>query len=132
MIRATGPEYCSAFIAEPVVGATLGTVPAPKGYFQLIRDICDKHGVLFIADEVMTGCGRTGKNWGIEHWGVEPDIMTAAKGISSGYLPRSGIASDKVHETFKGPLIHTMATMPRCAAGPHAWTILKHKPSKIR
>ncbi len=107
MIRATGPEYCSAFIAEPVVGATLGTVPAPKGYFQLIREICDEHGLLFISDEVMTGCGRTGLNWGIEHWEVEPDIMTAAKGISSGYLPLGAvIASDKVYEAFKNPFAH--------------------------
>ena len=69
-IKATGPQYVSAFIAEPVVGATLGTVPAPEGYFQVIREICTKHEVLFIADEVMTGLGRTGKNWGIDHWGV--------------------------------------------------------------
>jgi len=120
-IRAVGPEYVSAFIAEPVVGATLGTVPAPKGYFQVIREICDEHGVLFIADEVMTGFGRTGRNFGIEHWGVEPDIMATAKGLSSGYLPLGAvIASDKVYDTFKDPFAHghTFGSHPvACAAG---------------
>ncbi len=71
-IKATGPEYVSAFIAEPVVGATLGSVPAAPGYFQLIREICDEHGVLFISDEVMTGLGRTGKNVGHRPLGHHP------------------------------------------------------------
>jgi adenosylmethionine-8-amino-7-oxononanoate aminotransferase len=132
MIRAVGPEYCSAFIAEPVVGATIGTVPAPKGYFQLIREICNQHGVLFIADEVMSGCGRTGKNWAIEHWGVVPDIMTAAKGLASGYLPIGAvIASDKVYEAFKGPFAHghTYVNHPLCCAAGSACLdyLQKHK-----
>lgn len=120
-IRASGPEHVSAFIAEPVVGATLGTVPAPEGYFQLIREICDEHGVLFIADEVMTGFGRTGRNWGIEHWGVKPDIIATAKGISSGYIPLGAvIASDVVFGSFKGPFAHghTYGSHPvACAVG---------------
>ena len=120
-IRAVGPEYVSAFIAEPVVGATLGTVPAPDGYFQVIREICDEHGVLFIADEVMTGFGRTGRNFGIEHWDVEPDIMATAKGISSGYLPLGAvIASDKVYYAFEDPFAHghTYGSHPvACAVG---------------
>ena len=74
MICQQGPENVAAFIAEPVVGAGLGCAPAPEGYFQRIREICDRYDVLFIADEVMTGWGRTGKLWGIEHWGVTPDI----------------------------------------------------------
>ena len=118
-IRANGPEYISAFIAEPVVGATLGTVPGPKGYFQIIRETCDEHGVLFIADEVMTGVGRTGRNWGIQHWDVLPDIMTAAKGISSGYMPLGAVvASDKVQDAFKSPFAHghTYGNHPLCAA----------------
>jgi adenosylmethionine-8-amino-7-oxononanoate aminotransferase len=131
-IKAAGPEYVSAFIAEPVVGATLGTVPAPEGYFQLIREICDDHGVLFIADEVMTGFGRTGKRWGIDHWGVEPDIITAAKGIASGYLPLGAtIASDKVFEGFSGPFAHghTYGNHPLCCAAGAACLdyIEKHK-----
>ena len=86
-IRQQGPENVAAFIAEPVVGAALGCVPAPDGYFQKIREICDRHNVLFIADEVMTGWGRTGKMWGIDHWGVTPDIIATAKGMTAGYTP---------------------------------------------
>ncbi len=131
-IKANGPQYISAFIAEPIVGATLGTCPAPEGYFQIIREICDEHGVLFIADEVMTGFGRTGKKWGIEHWGVEPDIIAAAKGLSSGYLPLGAtIASDRVYEAFDTPFAHghTYGSHPvGCAAGAACLDYtLKHK-----
>src|SRR5215211_1815516 len=82
MIRRLGPENVAAFIAEPVVGATLGAVPATPGYFQEIREICDRSDVLFIADEVMTGFGRTGKNFGIDHWGVVPDPIACATGVA--------------------------------------------------
>ncbi|HZS86049.1 MAG TPA: aspartate aminotransferase family protein [Chloroflexota bacterium] len=96
-IRRQGPENVAAFIAEPVVGAALGAVPAPPGYFQAIREICDRYNVLFIADEVMTGFGRTGKMFGIEHWGVTPDLMACAKGMASGYAPLGAVAvSDRV------------------------------------
>jgi adenosylmethionine-8-amino-7-oxononanoate aminotransferase len=90
-IRQQGPENVAAFIAEPVVGAALGCVPAPDGYFQVIREICDRYDVLFIADEVMTGWGRTGKMWGINHWEVTPDIIATAKGMTAGYTPLSAI-----------------------------------------
>jgi adenosylmethionine-8-amino-7-oxononanoate aminotransferase len=86
-----GPENVAAFIAEPVVGAALGCVPAPEGYFEIIRDICDRYDVLLIVDEVMTGWGRTGKMWGIDHWGVTPDIIATAKGMTAGYTPLSAI-----------------------------------------
>ena len=91
MIRQIGPEHISAFIAEPVVGAALGAVPAPEGYFQTIRDICDRYEILFIVDEVMTGWGRTGRMWGIEHWEVTPDIIATSKGITAGYAPLSAV-----------------------------------------
>jgi adenosylmethionine-8-amino-7-oxononanoate aminotransferase len=120
-IKAQGPEHVSAFIAEPVVGATLGTVPAAEGYFQLIREICDEHGVLFISDEVMTGLGRTGKKWGLDHWGVKPDIIATAKGLAGGYLPLGAtIASDEVYDAFEEPFAHghTYGSHPVvCAAG---------------
>jgi adenosylmethionine-8-amino-7-oxononanoate aminotransferase len=90
-LRQVGPENVAAFIAEPVVGAALGCIPAPDGYFQTIREICDRYDVLFIADEVMTGWGRTGKLWGIDHWGVTPDIVATAKGMTAGYTPLSAI-----------------------------------------
>lgn len=100
MIRNLGPENVAAFIAEPVVGATLGAVPAEPGYFPRVREICDRHGILLISDEVMCGFGRTGTNFGIDHWGVVPDLITCAKGISGGYSPlgaviaRSGVVSE--------------------------------------
>jgi adenosylmethionine-8-amino-7-oxononanoate aminotransferase len=90
-IRQVGAENVAAFIAEPVVGATLGAVPATPGYFQRIREICDRYGVLFIADEVMTGFGRTGRPWGLDHWGVIPDLIVCAKGISGGYAPLGAV-----------------------------------------
>jgi adenosylmethionine-8-amino-7-oxononanoate aminotransferase len=131
-IRATGPEYVSAFIAEPVVGATLGTVPAAPGYFQLIREICDDHGVLFIADEVMTGLGRTGKKWGLDHWDTVPDIIATAKGLAGGYMPLGAtIASDKVYDAFGEPFAHghTYGSHPvGCAAGAAVMDyVVKHK-----
>jgi adenosylmethionine-8-amino-7-oxononanoate aminotransferase len=86
-IRWHGPENVACFIAEPVVGATMGGVPAPAGYFQRIREICDRYDVLFIADEVMTGFGRTGRWFAVEHWDVVPDILVAGKGVSGGYAP---------------------------------------------
>ena len=92
-----GPENVAAFIAEPVVGAALGAVPAPPGYFQAIRAICDRYNVLFIADEVMTGFGRTGRAFGIDHWGVVPDLMACAKGLGAGYVPLGAVvASDRI------------------------------------
>jgi adenosylmethionine-8-amino-7-oxononanoate aminotransferase len=122
-IRQQGPENVAAFIAEPVVGAALGAVPAPPGYFQVIREICDRYGVLFIADEVMTGWGRTGAMWGVEHWGVTPDIIATAKGISSGYAPIAAVlARNEIWEPLekKGSAFragHTLNANPiSCAA----------------
>ncbi|HQY31830.1 MAG TPA: aspartate aminotransferase family protein, partial [Thermomicrobiales bacterium] len=101
-IRNLGPENVAAFIAEPVVGATLGAVPAVAGYFDRIREICSAHGVLFIADEVMTGFGRTGRSFGIDHWGVQPDLISCAKGISGGYAPLGAVmASQEIVDTVR-------------------------------
>ena len=82
-----GPDEVMAFVAEPVVGATLGAVPAAEGYFQRIREICDQYGVLLILDEVMCGMGRTGTLFASEHDGISPDICTIAKGLGAGYQP---------------------------------------------
>jgi len=86
-ILRVGPEKVMAFIAEPVVGATLGAVPAVKGYFSRIREICDRYGVLLILDEVMCGMGRTGTLFACEQDGVRPDMVTIAKGLGAGYQP---------------------------------------------
>ena len=84
-----GPERVAAFIAEPVGGATLGGVVPPTGYWPLVREICDRHGVMLIADEVLTGFGRTGTWFAMEHLDVEPDVITMGKGATGGYLPFS-------------------------------------------
>ncbi len=86
-IERLGAEQVMAFIAEPVVGATLGAVPAVKGYYQRIREICDQYGVLLILDEVMCGMGRTGSLYACDQEGIAPDIMTIAKGLGAGYQP---------------------------------------------
>jgi adenosylmethionine-8-amino-7-oxononanoate aminotransferase len=85
----------AAFIFEPVSGATLGAVLPPPGYLQTVADVCRRHGVLLIADEVMTGMGRTGRNFAVEHWSVVPDILVTAKGLSSGYAPLGAVIATK-------------------------------------
>lgn len=100
----------AAFIFEPVSGATLGAVVPPEGYLQRIAEICGRHHVLLIADEVMTGMGRTGRNFAVDHWNVAPDILVIAKGLSSGYAPLGAvIASKKVVDaiaTGSGAFLH--------------------------
>jgi len=85
----------AAFIFEPVSGATLGAVVPPPGYLQSVAEICRRQGVLLIADEVMTGMGRTGRNFAVEHWDIAPDILVAAKGLSSGYSPLGAVLVTK-------------------------------------
>jgi adenosylmethionine-8-amino-7-oxononanoate aminotransferase len=86
-ITALGPEQVAAFIFEPVVGAAGGVVPAPEGYAQAVRAVCDRHDVLVIADEVMCGAGRCGTWRALEHDGIVPDIMAVGKGLAGGYIP---------------------------------------------
>lgn len=86
-ILKAGPEKVIGFVAEPVVGATGGAIPPTPGYFKGVREICDRHGILFIADEVMCGMGRTGTMFAIEQDGVAPDIIAVAKGLGAGYQP---------------------------------------------
>lgn len=113
-----GPDTVAAFIAEPVQGAA-GVFPPPDDYFRRVREICDRYDVLFIADEVITGFGRTGRYWGLQQWDVTPDIIAFAKGVTSGYMPLGGvILSDRIRQTLR-------------AAGPdakwmHAFTYSGH------
>ncbi|MFC6637068.1 aspartate aminotransferase family protein [Sulfitobacter sp. JBTF-M27] len=96
-VQKLGPETVAAFVAEPVVGASLGSQPAPAGYFKRIREICDTHGILYIADEVMCGMGRTGSLFALEQEGIAADITTMAKGLGAGYQPIAAVmASEKV------------------------------------
>jgi adenosylmethionine-8-amino-7-oxononanoate aminotransferase len=85
----------AAVILEPVSGATLGAVVPPKGYLEKIAEICNSNGVLMVADEVMSGMGRTGRNFAVDHWGVAPDILVTAKGLSSGYTPLGAVIMSK-------------------------------------
>jgi adenosylmethionine-8-amino-7-oxononanoate aminotransferase len=118
-----GAETVAAFIAEPVQGAG-GVIPPPPTYFPRIREICDKYDVLFVADEVITGFGRTGKMFALEHWGVEPDILSFAKAITSGYLPLGGIVvNERVHRSIldvpvadKWMHAYTYSGHPTCCA----------------
>ena len=99
-ILAEGPDTVAMFLAEPVQGAG-GVIVPQDDYFPRIREICDKYDVLLVADEVITGFGRTGSMFGLEHWGVQPDLIQFAKAITSGYFPLGGIGvSDEIAQTM--------------------------------
>jgi adenosylmethionine-8-amino-7-oxononanoate aminotransferase len=110
VIQMEGSETISAVILEPIIGATVGAVVPPDGYLSLVQKICERYGILFIDDEVMTGMGRTGRWFAVEHWGVSPDIMVLGKGMSSGYFPLSAmIAKGKFVDRLKdktGGFVH--------------------------
>ncbi|MEO3427505.1 aspartate aminotransferase family protein [Pelagibius sp. CAU 1746] len=102
-IRRIGPEEVAAFVVEPISGASLGCVPPVPGYFQGVREVCDRYGILLIADEVMCGIGRTGSFYALEQEGVAPDIITVAKGLGAGYQPIAAVlASEGVVGAIQG------------------------------
>jgi putrescine---pyruvate transaminase len=109
VVLKAGPQTVAAVIVEPVQGAG-GVIVPPADYFPLVRQVCDRHGLLLIADEVITGFGRTGRWFALEHWNVQADLMIFAKGVTSGYLPLSGVMLTRsVHDTLKsvkGPFAH--------------------------
>jgi adenosylmethionine-8-amino-7-oxononanoate aminotransferase len=124
----TGPQHVAAFIAEPIGGSSTGASVPPRGYFARVRDICDRYGVLFICDEVLTGAGRTGTYFGLEHFtdaaggAITPDIITMGKGLNGGYAPLSAmIAGRAIVETIaagSGAFMHaqTYSHNPLAAA----------------
>ncbi|WP_209122226.1 aspartate aminotransferase family protein [Alkalihalobacillus sp. BA299] len=122
IIERIGAKYIAAFVAEPIIGAAGGAITPPDGYYQKIKKICSRHEILFIADEVMTGMGRTGKMFAIEHWGVTPDIMAIGKGLSGGYAPIAAtLVSDEVIQTIEeGTKVimsgHTFSANPQSCA----------------
>jgi adenosylmethionine-8-amino-7-oxononanoate aminotransferase len=124
-IEASSGE-AAAFIFEPVSGATLGAVVPPPGYLQSVAEVCRRNGILLIADEVMTGMGRTGRNFAVDHWNIAPDILVAAKGLSSGYAPLGAvIATKKVVDGIaegSGSFLHgfTYNAHPVCLAAGRA------------
>ncbi|HUY73878.1 MAG TPA: aspartate aminotransferase family protein [Candidatus Dormibacteraeota bacterium] len=109
VILDAGPDTVAAVVAEPVQGVG-GVIVPPHEYFPAVREVCDRHGVLLIADEVITGFGRTGRWFALQHWNVQADLMIFAKGVTSGYLPLSGVMlTHQVHDTLKslkGPFQH--------------------------
>jgi 4-aminobutyrate aminotransferase len=107
------PEECAAIFIEPIQGEG-GYVPAPREYMQELRRICDKHGILMVADEVQSGAGRTGKMWAIEHTGVEPDIITIAKGIASGMPLGVTLARAEIMDWVPGSHASTFGGNPVC------------------
>jgi adenosylmethionine-8-amino-7-oxononanoate aminotransferase len=129
-----GPASVAAFIFEPVVGAAGGAVPAPAGYASGVREVCDRYGILMIADEVMCGSGRCGTWRALQHDGVVPDIMTVAKGLGGGYLPLGAAiyhrsVAEVINTCDGGPLTgHTFTGhTASCAAGVAVQTIVKRE-----
>ncbi|MDB4868423.1 MAG: aspartate aminotransferase family protein, partial [Cohnella sp.] len=122
VIKRIGAEHIAAFIAEPVIGAAGGAVVPPDGYYQKIKEICERYEILFIADEVMTGIARTGAMFGIEHWDVQPDLIALGKGMSAGYTPMAAtLVKDHVMEPIlqgSGSVMagHTYSANPQSAA----------------
>ncbi|HET7627268.1 MAG TPA: aspartate aminotransferase family protein [Bacillales bacterium] len=101
-IQRIGPDKIAAFIFEPIVGASGGAVVPPDGYFERVKAICDKYEILTIADEVVTGIGRTGKMFAMQHWGVQPDLMALGKGLGGGSTPLgAALVSDRVIRTIE-------------------------------
>ncbi|MED0675760.1 MULTISPECIES: aspartate aminotransferase family protein [Aneurinibacillus] len=121
-IHRIGADNIAAFIAEPIIGASAGAVTPPPYYYQRIKEICERYEILFIADEVMTGNGRTGKPFGIDHWGVVPDLMALGKGMSAGYTPMAAtIASKRIIDVIAAGSKsimsgHTFSANPQSAA----------------
>ncbi|SDO47616.1 N(6)-acetyl-beta-lysine transaminase precursor [Paenibacillus sp. yr247] len=102
-IKRIGAEHIAAFIAEPIIGAAGGAIVPPEGYYKKIKEICERNEILFIADEVMTGIARTGAMFGMQHFGVEPDLMALGKGMSAGYTP---MAATLVKDHVMEPILH--------------------------
>jgi taurine---2-oxoglutarate transaminase len=100
VIDLEGPSTIAALVLESVIGGS-GVIPPPPGYLEGVRELCTRHGIVYIADEVMVGFGRTGEWFGVNHAGVAPDLVTFAKGVNSGYVPLGGVLiGDAIHDTF--------------------------------
>src|SRR5690606_33643288 len=119
LILREGPDTIAAFIAEPVMG-TGGVVPPPAGYFARVQAILKKYDILFIADEVITGFGRLGSWFGSGHYGLKPDLLAFAKGVTSGYFPLSGVVvSEPIWEVLRD-------ASPEMGAFAHGFTYSGH------
>jgi adenosylmethionine-8-amino-7-oxononanoate aminotransferase len=138
LIEREGPETIAAVVAEPVGGSTAGALVPPDEYWPRLAEICRRHGVLLIADEVMTGFGRTGRNFAVDHWGVVPDILVGGKGLAGGYAPMGGLYTT---DAVLAPLVaqgeefmfYTYAAHPSsCAAALAVLSILEREGLVVR
>ena len=133
IIEREGPDTVAAFVAEPIVGSTAGAITPPDEYWPRLSEICRKHGVLLIADEVMTGYGRTGRRFAVDHWDVCPDILVGGKGLSGGYAPMGAIAATEavvapIAERGDELMFYTYAAHPAsCAAALAVLDILERE-----
>ena len=132
-INRLGAETIAAYLAEPIIGSSGGAIVPPDGYWEGIRKMCDDNGILLLLDEVMTGFGRTGKNFGYQHWPITPDILVSGKGLAGGYAPIAGVfSSDHIANTIGDAhlnvMFHTYAAHPAaCAAAVEVLDILKEE-----
>jgi adenosylmethionine-8-amino-7-oxononanoate aminotransferase len=128
-----GADSIAAFIAEPMMGSSGGVVPPVKEYWPKIREICDRYDVLLIADEVMTGFGRTGRRFGVDHWDVVPDILVGGKGLTGGYMPMGMIAVkeslvEEVEEAKAEFMFYTYSSHPvACAVADEVLAIMERE-----
>ena len=133
MFEQVGPEEIAAFVVEPIVGSNAGALTPPDGYLERVARICRRHGVLLIADEVMTGFGRTGRKFGVDHWDLVPDILVGGKGLTGGYAPLVAIAArdevtTPVREAGDSIMYFTYgAHSPSCAAASEVLRILEEE-----
>ena len=129
-IEAEGPDTIAAFVAEPITGSSGGAIVPPDDYLPGLRALCDEFGILLIIDEVMTGFGRTGARFGVEHWGVAPDILVSGKGLGGGYAAICGVfathaVAEPLAEAGLEVMFHTFAALPSaCAAAGKVLEIL--------
>jgi adenosylmethionine-8-amino-7-oxononanoate aminotransferase len=133
LIEAEGPETVAAFVLEPIVGASGGAIVPPDDYMAGVRALCDEYGILLIADEVMTGFGRTGTKFGVDHWDLHPDILVGGKGLAGGYAAICGVfAAPHVAEPIGAAgmdvMFHTFGALPSaCAAADTVLAILERE-----
>jgi len=138
LIEAEGPENIAAFLAEPITGSSGGAIVPPDDYWPAVRSLCDEFGILLLMDEVMTGFGRTGRNFGYEHWPVVPDVLVSGKGLAGGYAPLCGVfarasIAAPIAAAGMNVMFHTFGAHPAaCAAANEVLRILTDEALVVR